>query len=122
MALRRFCKRAPAAAARFRARRAAERPKLQLPPAPDAAARLAAGYSNPDLGPLTIRREGDQVLLRTNAWSTHLASRLNADGTTSFIATDPARLGVEFVAGGTPAAPTLTVRDGQHEYVFTKVG
>ena len=109
-----------AAASRFRTARAAERAKLQTPPAADATARLASAYTNPDLGPLTITREGDQVLLRTNAWHTQLASRHNADGTTSFIATDPARLDMEFVAGGTANRPTLTVRDGQHEYVFTK--
>lgn len=110
-----------AAAQRLRAGRAAERPRLLVPPAPEAAQRLATAYFNADLGPLTIRHDGDQLILRSAAWSTHLASRRNADGTMSFVGTDPALLGFVFVVGGTPERPTLTTRDGQHEYVFTAV-
>jgi hypothetical protein len=46
-----------------------------------------------------------------------MATRKNEDGTTSFITIDPGNQGFAFVLGS--GARTLTLRDGQHTYVFT---
>lgn len=107
-----------AAAKRQKAELAAERPRLAVPPAHSPAAALAARYSNADLGTLSVRHEGAGVIFDNGTWSTHMASRRNDDGTLSFIAIDPGIIGSEFVVGGAAGKPTLTTRDGQHEYVF----
>ena len=44
-----------------------------------------------------------------------MASRKNPDGTISFITIVPGFIGLEFVVGEN----TLTLRDAQHEYVYT---
>ncbi len=106
-------------AERMKTARAAQRQKLMVPPEAQLADRLAPSYTNDELGKLTVRRDGDQVVLSTASWSTRLASKENADGTSSFVAIDPARLGFEFLVGQEANPATLTVRDGQHEYVFT---
>ena len=46
-----------------------------------------------------------------------MASRVNPDGTLSFLTTVPGMTGVEFVVGSGPKR-TLVTRDSQHEYVF----
>lgn len=99
------------------ARLAAARPRLTFPAAPDAAAALAAHYHSPELGHIDVVRGSDGVVFDFGAFKSHVASRKNEDGTVSFIAVDPGDAGFEFVLG-TGAAKTLTVRDGQHVYVY----
>ena len=47
-----------------------------------------------------------------------MASRVNPDGTTSFITIVPGLTGFEFVVGSRNDRRTLTLRDPQHEYVY----
>ncbi len=96
---------------------AAQRAKITVPAAADAAAQLAASYSNPDLGPLTVVRDAGGVTFRFIAFSSRVATRKSEDGSTSFITIDPGNQGFAFVLGS--GARTLTLRDGQHTYVFT---
>ena len=49
-----------------------------------------------------------------------MASRVNPDGTTSFITVAPGLTGVEFVVGTKDERRTLTLRDAQHEYVYVQ--
>jgi hypothetical protein len=49
-----------------------------------------------------------------------MASKKNPDGTISFVTLRPGVLGFEFVAGTQDGKRTLTVRDGQHDYVFAE--
>jgi hypothetical protein len=49
-----------------------------------------------------------------------VAARHNDDGTISFVSIDPGLRGLEFVVGGPAENRTLTIRDGQHTYVFTR--
>ncbi len=102
------------------ARIAAERPRLVVPAAPDAAAALAAHYRSPDLGRIDVTRDSGGVVFDFGAFKSHVASRKNDDGTISFIAVDPGAAGFEFVLG-TGATKTLTTRDGQHVYVYQPV-
>jgi CubicO group peptidase (beta-lactamase class C family) len=96
---------------------AAQRAKIVVPAASDAAAQLATSYTNPDLGPITVVRDAGGVTFKFTAFSSRVATRKNEDGTTSFITIDPGNQGFAFVlASGTR---TLTLRDGQHTYVFT---
>jgi hypothetical protein len=51
-----------------------------------------------------------------------MATRLNPDGTTSFITIDPGVRGFEFTAlGATDVYPRLRLRDPQHTYDFEAV-
>jgi len=96
---------------------AMRRAKIVVPAASDAAAQLATSYTNPDLGPITVVRDAGGVTFRFAAFSSRVATRKNEDGTTSFITIDPGNQGFAFVLG--TGARTLTLRDGQHTYVFT---
>ncbi|HEY6233699.1 MAG TPA: serine hydrolase domain-containing protein [Candidatus Elarobacter sp.] len=96
---------------------AVRRARITVPAASDAAAQLATSYTNPDLGPITVVRDAGGLTFRFTAFSSRIATRKNEDGTTSFITIDPGNQGFAFVLGN--GARTLTLRDGQHTYVFT---
>lgn len=109
-----------AAAARVQAEHAAERPRLTLPPAAEPAGKLAARYASPELGSLVVKKSGAKVRFQFAEWGTEMASRKNDDGSLSFVTVSPGTSGYEFVAGERDGKRTLTVRDGQHEYVYTE--
>lgn len=109
-----------ASAARLNAERAELKSKLTMPPDPAAAAKLAAAYTNPELGKLTVIRRGDEVLFRSTVWTAAVATRKNADNTLSFVSFSPGLEGFDFVVGEADGKRTLTARDAQHEYVFTE--
>jgi CubicO group peptidase (beta-lactamase class C family) len=98
---------------------AVERAKLTVPAAPDVASQLAATYSNPDLGPLKVVRDASGLMFGFTAFSSRMATRKNDDGSTTFVSIDPGTAGFEFVPATTAGGKTLTLRDGQHAYVFT---
>ena len=98
---------------------AARRKTLTVPADPAAVAQLAAVYRNAALGEIRVVRKAGKTLFDFGEFVSEVASRPNPDGTTSFVAIDPGLdvfAGVAEVRGG---KPTLTVRDSQHEYVFS---
>ncbi|HEV2364575.1 MAG TPA: serine hydrolase domain-containing protein [Caulobacteraceae bacterium] len=97
-----------------------ERVRLVAPADPALAARLARAYANPDLGHITVERDGANTVFDFGAWKSAVASRRNDDGTVSFVTIDPAADGFTFVVGGTAGGRTLTIRDGQHRYLYTE--
>jgi CubicO group peptidase (beta-lactamase class C family) len=101
-------------AAQVEANRAVRRERLVIPAAEADVSGLAPSYESAELGRLKVEREGRSVRLRTQAWSSDVASRHNDDGTISLVTIDPQTLGLEFVVG----AQTLTTRDAQHVYEF----
>jgi hypothetical protein len=109
-----------AAAARNQAEIAKARERLVLPPAPAPAAALAAGYTSPELGRITVRRDKGKVVFDFGAWKSEVASRKNDDGTISFITIDPTNDGFEFMVAARSGKRALIIRDGQHEYVYTE--
>jgi CubicO group peptidase (beta-lactamase class C family) len=110
-----------ATAAAIKANIAKEREKLDLPPNPQLVAALAPAYSSPELGSLKVTKAADgRVRLDFTDWSSHVATRKNDDGTTSLVTIDPSIGGFAFVVGAKDGKRTLTVRDSQHEYVFTE--
>jgi len=97
------------------------RSRIQLPGDAKILASLAARYSSPELGSLRLKPSGGQVRVYTNAWNTLVTTRRNDDGTVSLVSTDPGWIGDnELVVGTAAGKKTLTVRDGQHIYVFTE--
>jgi CubicO group peptidase (beta-lactamase class C family) len=96
---------------------AAERKLMTVPADAADAGKLASRYMNDALGDITVRRTGAATVFDFGEWKSEVASRHNPDGTLSFLTTAPGIIGFEFVVGSGPA-PTLIVRDAQHEYIF----
>ena len=67
------------------------------------------------MGQIVVSRKGAATIFDFGEWSSQVASRKNPDGTISFITIVPGFSGLEFVVGD----KTLTLRDAQHEYVYT---
>ena len=109
-----------AAAANIRSELAAERQRLAVPPDAKMLDGLANSYSSPELGHLTVRRSGRDVVFDFGAWNTVVSSRKNQDGTTSFVATSPGvlSLGLDFLVASRMGKRALVIRDQQHEYVY----
>jgi hypothetical protein len=102
----------------FYAQLAADRSLLTVPAADSASSRLATHFHNDALGDIDVRRDGGRTIFDFGEFQSEVASRENPDGTTSFLTIAPGIEGIEFVVDD-EAQKTLTVRDAQHEYVFT---
>lgn len=98
----------------------AERKLFTVPADAAEAGKLAAHYTSPALGELVVERQGSRVVFDFGEYESEVASRKNPDGTLSFITTVPGMNGLEFVVGEAGGKRTLTIRDPQHEYVFTE--
>ena len=109
-----------AAAVRIKAQRQAVRERLTLPGDPAVLGNLAARYSNADLGELIVRRESGQTQIKAGVIDSAVASKKNADGTQSLVTIDPGAVGFEIMPGTSNGKRTLTIRDTQHEYVYTE--
>ncbi len=99
-----------------------ERERLVSPPDAKAVAGLAPRYRSAELGALIVRPARDSVIFDFGEWTSRVVSRVNDDGSTSFITADPGVGGFDFVAGEKDGRPVLTLRDAQHEYVFIAEG
>lgn len=102
----------------FYARLAAERALLTVPADATEASKLAGRYRNDALGEIEVLRDGPRILFDFGEFSSEIASRVNPDGSVSLLTIDPGIDGFEFVVGD-GAEKTLTIRDAQHEYVFS---
>jgi len=103
----------------FFERLAAMRKLLTVPADPALVGKLAATYTSTALGTITLKREGAKTVFDFGEYASEVASRTNPDGSVSFLTIEPGIVGFEFVVGEKDGKPTLTIRDGQHEYVFT---
>lgn len=106
--------------ASYKAELAKERERLVVPASPEQAAKLAKKYTSKELGVIDVLSENGATVFDFGEWKSAVASRKNDDGTISFITIDPTNSGFEFVVGEKAGKRTLTIRDGQHEYVFTE--
>lgn len=108
-----------AAAKRFYDDLAAGRKLLTVPADAAEAGKLAAHYSNAALGDITVARNGAVTTFDVGEWKSEVATRRENDGTVTFVTISPGIDGLEFIPGG-GEKKTLTVRDAQHEYVFSE--
>jgi len=106
-------------AASFFTSLAATRKLLVVPADPGAAAKLAKRYKNAALGEIAVTQAGGKTTFDFGEFKTEVASMKNPDGTISFTTIATGVTGFELVAGEAAGKPTLTLRDSQHEYVFT---
>jgi Beta-lactamase len=98
---------------------AADRKLLTVPADPTEAGKLARHYHSEALGDIEVSHSQGATVFDFGEWKSEVGSRKNPDGTISFITILPGMNGYEFVAGSA-GKRTLTVRDAQHEYVFTE--
>jgi CubicO group peptidase (beta-lactamase class C family) len=105
---------------RFYEELAADRRLLTIPTDSKAADLLASHYANPALGTIDVSRKEGKTVFDFGVFPSEVGSRVNPDGTTSFITTVPGMNGLEYVAGTSAGKRTLTIRDMQHEYVFVE--
>lgn len=77
-------------------------------------------YANAELGPLTIAREGDRVMMHTTAIHSELASRKNEDGSISLYTVAPGFWGEGVLVAERGGRQVLILDDSQHEYVWVK--
>jgi CubicO group peptidase (beta-lactamase class C family) len=96
---------------------AADRKALTVPAD---ASTLAPHYANAELGDLAVRHDGAAVVFDVGEWAAPVGSRRDADGTTTYVTIAPGMSGLELTAGVEAGKRTLTIRDGQHAYVFTE--
>lgn len=106
------------AAENFYTRRAAERDLLTVPADAAEASNLAGHYHNDAMGDIEVHRDGDRTVFDFGEFRSEVASRENPDGSISFVTIDPGIDGFEFVVSD-DEGKTLTIRDAQHEYIFT---
>ncbi|CAA9521857.1 MAG: Beta-lactamase class C-like and penicillin binding proteins (PBPs) superfamily / DUF3471 domain [uncultured Sphingomonas sp.] len=109
------------AAAQIKAQAKARRERLTVPGDPAVLASLAATYRSPETGVLTIRDQAGAKWLKAGFVEGPVATRKNPDGSMSLVSAGPGAIGVEALVGTGPNGRTLTVRDSQHEYVYTEV-
>jgi CubicO group peptidase (beta-lactamase class C family) len=99
---------------------AGERKLLTVPASADAADKLVEFYSNSAVGNIAVQRREGRLYFDFGEFSSEMASRVNPDGTTSFLTMAPGLTGIEFVVGKKDDKKTLTLRDAQHEYVYAE--
>ncbi|HEX7841064.1 MAG TPA: serine hydrolase domain-containing protein [Kofleriaceae bacterium] len=107
----------------FFASLAAERKLLTVPADPAEGQKLAKAYKNASLGEIKVAQKAgqkaDKTIFDFGEFQSEVATLKNPDGTISFHTIQPGASGFEFVVGAADGKPTLTLRDSQHEYVFT---
>jgi CubicO group peptidase (beta-lactamase class C family) len=102
----------------FYSQMAADRKLFTVPADAGESSKLAGHYHNDALGDIDVRRAGGRTTFDFGEWKSEVASRKNPDGSISFITIDAGLEGFEFVVGKGPEK-RLTIRDAQHEYVFS---
>jgi len=96
---------------------AADRKLLTVPADAAESVKLAGHFHNDALGDIDVRRAGGRTVFDFGEFRSEVATRKNPDGSISFVTIAPGISGFEFVVSD--AGKRLTVRDAQHEYVFT---
>lgn len=109
------------AAARQKAANAARRARLTVPGDPALLGGLATRYRSPDGLNMTITDKDGGKYLTAGFIEGPLATRTNADGSMSIVSTAPGGIGVDALVGTKNGKRTLSVRDSQHEYLYTEM-
>jgi CubicO group peptidase (beta-lactamase class C family) len=108
------------AAVRLQAQARARRERLTIPGDPAVLQTLAARYRSPDGSSVQISDRSGVKWIKAGFVEGPLATRKNPDGSVSLVSAAPGLVGVEALVGNKDGARTLTIRDSQHEYVYTE--
>ncbi len=110
------------AARRLKAQNSARRARLTIPGDPAVFASLAKHYRNPeDDGEIILSQREGTEWIKAGFVDGPVATRKNADGSVSIVSVGPGNIGVDAIVAEKSGVRTLTVRDSQHEYVYTEV-
>ena len=96
------------------------RSEIDNPGNPEVLGSLADRYANAALGPLTVRREGGRTYLQSTTIASEVTTKKNEDGTYSIVMISPGLRGSGILVGRKDGKRTLTLDDGQHEYVWVE--
>ncbi|WP_188055105.1 serine hydrolase domain-containing protein [Sphingosinithalassobacter sp. CS137] len=111
-----------AAAGRLKAQAQARRERLTFPPDTEVLAGLATTYRDPEVGSIEFTEKDGVPWMKAGFVEGPVATRQNADGTVSVVSAGPGIISVDALVGALPdGTRTLTVRESQHEYVYTEV-
>ncbi|UAJ11049.1 serine hydrolase domain-containing protein [Glacieibacterium megasporae] len=111
-----------AAAGKLKAEAKARRARLTVPGDVTALANLAPKYRDAQLGNVIMISDRDGgKWIEAGAIEGPLATRKNVDGTLSLVSIGPGGIGVDAVISRANGSRTLTIRDSQHEYVYTEI-
>jgi CubicO group peptidase (beta-lactamase class C family) len=110
-----------AAAARIKAQATARRERLTIPGDSAVLRTLAAKYRSPEGSSVEISDRAGTKWIKAGFVEGPLATRKNPDGSVSLVSAAPGLVGVEALVGNKDGARTLTIRDSQHEYLYTEV-
>jgi CubicO group peptidase (beta-lactamase class C family) len=108
------------AAARLKAANAARRARLTMPGDPAVLGALARSYRSPDGLKLTITDRDGGKYLTAGFIEGPLATRKNPDGSLSIVSVAPGAISVDALVGTQKGKRTLSIRDSQHEYLYTE--
>jgi CubicO group peptidase (beta-lactamase class C family) len=112
-----------AAAARGKAQAKAKRERLTFPGDAAVLAGLAPHYRDPKVGQITISERDGQKWMKAGFVEGPIATRANADGSTSIVSAGPGIISVEALVGKQGDKRTLTINDGQqNQYVYVEDG
>jgi hypothetical protein len=78
----------------------------RVPPDPAEVKRLAGSYRNAALGDLVVHPGNDEVVFQFGGWKSRMATKVNPDGTTSFVSIEPAEFGASSSTRPPPRQPT----------------
>lgn len=107
-------------AARMAEGRAKSRSDIDYPGDATVLARLADAYTSPELGPLTVRRDGGKTFVSTTSIRSEIATKKEPDGSVSIITVEPGFVGSNMVIGEQDGKRTLSLLDDQHTYVWVE--
>jgi hypothetical protein len=105
---------------RFLSSMAVEYELLSVPADAAESEKLASHYHNDALGDITVTRADKVTTFDFGEWKSEVGSRVNPDGTSSFMTTASGIAGLEFLVGAGDDQ-TLIFLDAQFEYVFDPV-
>lgn len=112
-----------AAAQRIRAETKAKRDGLTFPGDPAVLAGLAPHYLAPGVGQITISERNGAKWMKAGFVEGPIATRANADGTTSIVSAGPGIITIEALVGKQGDKRTLSINDGQqNDYVYVEDG
>ena len=108
------------AEARLKASVAAQRARLTIPGDPAVLAGLATNYRSPDGSHLSITDRDGGNYMTAGFIEGPVATRKNEDGSVSLVSVGPGAIGVDALVGTKDGKRTLSIRDSQHEYLYTE--
>ena len=109
-----------AAAARVKAQAAARRAKLTYPGDPKILASLAARYRSAEGHVITLTDRNGGKWMTAGFIEGPAATRRNPDGTVSLVSAGPGIIDADALIGTRDGKRTLSIRDSQHEYLYTE--